>query len=93
MELKPVIELGNVVATQGAVRVLEENQVNPVVLITAHACGDWGMLCEEDKKANDVAVLTGDRILSAYRMPDGTKVWVITECDRSVTTLLLPSEY
>jgi hypothetical protein len=62
-------------------------------LVTRHITGDWGDLDIEDRTANDHAVILGERVLSAYHLPDGTKVWVITEADRSVTTVLLPDEY
>lgn len=58
-----------------------------------HATGDWGGLDPADKRANDSALANGERLLSAYPLRDGTKVWIITEWDRSVTTLLLPSDY
>mgnify|MGYP007101852816 CR=1 FL=1 len=55
---------------------------------------DWGDLCEEDAKANDAAFRNGDdRILASYKATDGTKLWIITECDRSATTVLFPDEY
>lgn len=61
--------------------------------MTRHRNGDWGELCAEDKKMNDHAFKHNDeRILSAYEM-DGEKIWIITEYDRSVTTILLPDEY
>lgn len=87
-------ELGQVVATPGAIRLLSEQSVNPALLLLRHQLGDWGDLDHEDKCANDVAVRTGERIFSAYNVPDKEhRIWVITEWDRSVTTLLLPSEY
>ena len=55
--------------------------------------GDWGDMDAYDKKANDKALASGGRLMGVYLLPDGTKVWVITEADRSVTTLLLPEEY
>ena len=58
-----------------------------------HINGDWGNLCEEDKKANDNALITQDRLLSKYTYDDGTDIYIITEWDRSVTTILFPSEY
>lgn len=85
------IPLGQVVATPGVLQ-----RVPYVELITAlrrHARGDWGDLDEDDHRANDQAVQHGGRILSAYTIPDGLRVWVITEADRSATTILLPDEY
>nr|MBA2637786.1 hypothetical protein [Solirubrobacterales bacterium] len=55
--------------------------------------GDWGEVDEEDKAANERSLKEGTRLLSAYHLKDGTKVWLITEADRSATTLLLPQEY
>jgi len=58
-----------------------------------HTRGDWGDLCQEDKQMNDHAITDGSRILSAYRHKDETRIWIISECDRSVTTILYPDEY
>ncbi len=55
--------------------------------------GDWGDTCEDDKRQNDWAVGNGERILAAYSDENGTKIWIITEWDRSYTTILLPDEY
>lgn len=61
---------------------------------TRHINGDWGDLDEEDKKSNDLALASGeDRIFSAYKNKNGAKIWIITEWDRSVTTILFPEEY
>jgi len=85
--------LGQTVATPGALGALAENGQSAAAFLGRHALGDWGDLCEEDRQANDEALKEGLRLLSAYRLNDGTKLWIITEHDRSVTTLLLPSEY
>lgn len=61
--------------------------------LARHQRGDWGALGRDDKRANDEALNDGSRLLSAYKARDGTKFWIITEADRSATTLLLPSEY
>ena len=58
-----------------------------------HAAGDWGDLAEEDRRTNDIAIAEGTRLLSAYRLDTGTKIWIITEADRSSTCILLPEEY
>jgi hypothetical protein len=81
-------QLGRLVATPGALGL----GVDLLPLIKRHARGDWGNLCEEDHLANERALVEGTRILSAYVLPEG-KVWIITEADRSATTLLLPDEY
>jgi hypothetical protein len=85
--------LGRVVATPGALRVLEEANQNAFEFLAKHQAGDWGELCEEDIRENESSVLNGFRILSAYRTRNDVKIWVITEADRSATTLLLPEEY
>ena len=85
--------LGQIVATPGALQELEANGHTASEFVARHALGDWGDLCGEDKAANDEAVEKELRILSAYKLRDGTKIWIITETDRSVTTVLLPEEY
>ena len=85
--------LGRVVATPGALKALEQANENPFEFLARHQAGDWGELCEEDKKENEFSIQNGFRILSAYRTRNNTKIWVITEADRSATTLLLPEEY
>ena len=87
------IDLGTLVATPGAIEALERASTDLFTLVARHMNGDWGTVPEEDWKLNDEAVTLGHRIVSAYVLPDDTKVWLITEADRSVTTLLLPSEY
>lgn len=68
---------------------------NPAILVALarHSRGDWGDVCKEDWAANDQALLKGRRLLSAYQSPDMVKFWIITEADRSVTTVLLPEDY
>jgi hypothetical protein len=85
--------LGRIVATPGALEALEEANQNPFEFIQRHQTGNWGELCEEDKRENEFSVRNDFRILSSYRTRNGVKIWVITEADRSVTTLLLPHEY
>lgn len=91
----PVVRFnpGHVVATPGALEALQTNQQNAVHFLARHLRADWGELDEPDKQANDHALTTGGRLLSAYHLNDGTKIWIITEWDRSSTCLLLPSEY
>ena len=91
--MKPKFELGQVVATPGALEALEEAGQSPGFFLEMHAAGNWGEIPEEDKRANDEALVDGSRILSAYRTLKGVKLWVITEADRSSTCCLLPSEY
>jgi hypothetical protein len=85
--------LGQVVATPGALRALERAEQSPIEFLDRHAQGDWGELDAEDKGENAFSVRHGFRILSAYTTSAGDKLWIITEADRSVTTLLLPEEY
>ena len=92
----PRFKTGQVVATPGALRMLQQAGVSPITLIARHAFGDWGDLCQEDKEANDLAVAIGDRIFSSYEIGVGmsaTKCWVVTEADRASTCVLLPEEY
>lgn len=86
---------GKLVSTPAALETLARAGVSPLDLVRRHQCGDWGDLeDEEDKQANDEALLDGSRIFSAYVLPTtGEKVWVITEADRSSTCCLLPSDY
>ncbi len=91
--LLPKFSLGRIVATPGALQALEEANQSPFEFLERHQAGDWGELCEEDKRENEFSVRNGFRILSAYRTRNNTKIWIITEADRSVTTLLLPDEY
>ena len=85
--------LGQVVATPGALEAFSAAGQSAGEFLDRHAAGDWGDVSDEDKKENDDSV-TGDlRILSAYRLKDGTKIWIITEADRSSTCVLLPEEY
>jgi hypothetical protein len=61
-------------------------------LLTRHAKGDWGDLCAFDRRQNEIALRDGYRVFSSYNAPAG-RVWIITEADRSITTILLPEEY
>ncbi len=91
--------LGRTVATPGALEALRQNNSTGLEYIQRHATGDWGIVCEEDRQVNDSALDSGARILSAYFLPDETKLWIITDAviddegNRQATTLLLPEEY
>ena len=80
-------------ATPGALRALDAAGVAALAYIARHQCGDWGDVDAEDARANDQALVNGTRLFSVYTLPTGVRVWVITEWDRSATTLLLPDEY
>jgi hypothetical protein len=84
---------GQIVSTPGALAVLAESAQEPAEFLSRHLNGDWGDLCEVDKQANDDALTEGDRLMSAYRTKADSRLWIITEADRSVTTILLPEEY
>ncbi len=85
---------GKIVFTPGAGSAFEKSPSSSWFrLLSRHTHGDWGDLSDEDRTANDQAVYGETRILSAYHLKDETKIWVITEADRSVTTFLLPDEY
>ena len=90
---QPRFQLGQCVATPGALRALEESGQTPTEFLGRHHHGDWGEVDEEDATANEQALNDGSRILSAYRTDLGVKLWIITEADRSATTILLPEEY
>jgi hypothetical protein len=86
------LPLGRVVATLGALRLLEVAGGHAFELLARHATGDWGDLCAFDRRQNEIALREGYRIFSSYKVPAG-RVWIITEADRSITTILLPEDY
>ena len=90
--MRAPLPLGRVVATPAALKLLSEAGENPFAYLARHATGDLGELCAFDRRQNQIALREGLRVLSSYEVPAG-KVWIITEADRSVTTILLPEEY
>lgn len=87
---------GRIGITPGALEVLERSHTEPSELLRRHLAGDWGEVCPEDKRENELSLEKGFRIVSNYPLSDGFdwfKVWIITEADRSSTTILLPEEY
>jgi hypothetical protein len=90
---RPLFPLGRILATPGALGALQNAGQDARELLARHAAGDWGTLSEDDRHANDCAITHALRLLSAYHLTTGEKIWVITEADRSATTLLRPSEY
>jgi hypothetical protein len=97
MALYSKFQVGQCCATQGALAALEDNGEHPISYIARHQSGDWGDLSAGDKARNEAALIPDadgecDRILSAYNLKDNQRIWIITEWDRSVTTVLLPSE-
>jgi hypothetical protein len=89
----PLFELGQLAGTPGALKAFEDAEQNPIEILIRHVTGDWGELEDEDNKENEFSVEQGFRVFSAYTLDTGVKVWVITEADRSATTILLPDEY
>jgi len=87
------LPLGKLVSTPGALEALAKAGQSAPELIERHRRGDWGEVNATDWAANVRALADGDRILSVYRLKDGTQIWLISEADRSVTTFLLPDEY
>jgi hypothetical protein len=85
--------LGQLVATPGAGAALDATGENPTTFLRRHWRGDWGDVDEHDRAENELSLVHGFRLLSAYTLKDSTRIWVITEADRSATTILLPSEY
>lgn len=90
---RPLFELGNTVSTPGAVSAIAEAGENAGDYLRRHESGDWGDVGLEDWESNDEALTEGTRIFSVYRTRLDERIWVITEADRSVTTLLLPEDY
>jgi hypothetical protein len=86
--------LGQLVSTPGCLEAFVVNGVSPMDYIARHASRDWGEgIDADDARENELSIIQGFRILSSYRLPDNTKIWIITEADRSATTCLLPEEY
>lgn len=85
--------LGQVVATPGALEEMRASGETPGFFLVRHAAGDWGEVDAEDWGLNDLALVDGSRLLSAYTTLKGVRLWIITEADRSATTILLPTEY
>lgn len=92
MTPKRALPLGQLVITCAADAAFQASGDVPYPFINRHRRYDWGNVSADDAQANDDAVMHGRRVLSSYRLSDGTTVWIITEADRSVTTVLLPSD-
>jgi hypothetical protein len=83
--------LGNVVITQGVASEISDNDLG--MAIRRHSVGDWGDICSFDREVNEDALINIGRLKSNYKSSSGVEFWIITEWDRSATTILLPSEY
>jgi len=89
--LPPKFPLGHIVATPNALNEISQEEIQTA--LARHAQGDWGVLDAEDLKSNERALQSGGRLFSEYHSVQDIKFWIITECDRSVTTILLPEDY
>ncbi len=90
--------LGRLYITPGAIEALYHNYTTGAEYLTRHLSGDWGDVSDEDKESNKQALETGARIMSAYSLKNGARIWIITEAanekgERIATTMLLPEEY
>jgi hypothetical protein len=92
-ERSPLFDLGQLVATPGALAALEKSGQSLMEFLSRHVTGDWGEIPEEDRKENQFSLEKGFRLMSSYKTSAQDTLWVITEGSRSHTTLLLPSEY
>lgn len=95
---KPLFKLGAVVATPAALAAMEKANQQPWEFLARHVQGDWGDVGAEDAEANNGSLKDGSRLLSAYLLKTGEKLWVITEAEddhgiRAATTILLPDDY
>lgn len=90
---RPLLNLGRTVATPRALAALVEAHESGAWYLRRHQCGDWGDLSPDDWSANDAALREGSRVLSAFQLGTGVTLWIITEWDRSVTTLLMPGDF
>lgn len=85
--------LGRVVITVGCKAHMDRLEADPIHFVMRHAIGDWGEVCASDKRLNDEAIKVGNRVLSRYQLSDGENIYIITEHDRSATTIMLRDEY
>lgn len=90
---KVLFDLGQTVMTIGAKEALAESNQSPSEFLARHQSGDWGIVSKDDAKENALSLKEGFRIMSVYKISQNVKLWIITEADRSSTTILLPNEY
>ena len=89
----PLFPPRQIVTMPGSLALLQKANKSALELLSRHLRGDWGDLCQEDKTQNELSLKYGFRLMSSYPVTPTEKLWIITEADRSVTTLLLPEEY
>lgn len=87
-----LFEPGEIVETSAALAVLKKYNLHPIRLLARHLFGDWGDVSAADARANDQALIEQARLVSSYLLPGGERLWVVTECDRSITKFMLPNE-
>lgn len=91
---QPLFPLGKIVATRGALDLLDRTETDAMALAYRHCTGDWGTVRAEDASSNSEAISAATRVLSSYQLGQPAEtLWIITETDRSTTCLLLPKEY
>lgn len=90
--MEPRFQLGQTLATTAVTAWAERQEIDMTRLLWRHHCGDWGDLCKDDKQANEDALVHGSRIFSSYKIAD-RKIYIITEHDRGMTTIMLATEY
>jgi hypothetical protein len=91
-KLRPLFHPGRLLVTPAALTTLRSNSIPVISVMLRHIAGDWGIVSNEDRAQNDLSIEAGLRLLSIYRLPDGAKVWVVTEWDRSHTTIRLAGD-
>lgn len=89
---EPLFDRGNIYMTRGISSLIEMGKLDPLPYIQRHLIGDWGDVSDSDRRANDLALLNGEQLLSAYQVNPYLRILIITESNRSVTTLILPRE-
>ena len=89
----PLFPAGQIVATPSALALLGRANKTPTEFLSRHLRGDWRELCPEDKTQNELSLKHGFRLMSSYRVTENEGLWVTTEADRAITTLLIPDEY
>ncbi len=90
---KPLFSLGKVFLTPATKAMFSEGILDVNELINRHISGDWSDMCDDDIESNKDAIVHGFRVFSSYKLSESQNIWIITEADRSCTTLLLPDEY
>jgi hypothetical protein len=90
---EPLFRFGALALSAGVDSLTRSEQLDPLIYLRRHLSGDWGDLDEKDLQSNDVAMIYGNRLLSSYRITPDQTIWIITEADRSLTTVLFPDEY